>query len=100
LVFSDGRSDEYTANVIAENMYAQCDIEGRQYTLNDLDIKMADIKKSYWIATISQKVWTVLGQEFGDDAGKRALIVRSLCGLKSAGAEFRNQISEWMKHLG
>jgi hypothetical protein len=31
--FSDGRSDEYTANVIAENMYAQCDIEGRQYNL-------------------------------------------------------------------
>jgi hypothetical protein len=27
--FPDGRSDEYTANVIAENMYAQCDIEGR-----------------------------------------------------------------------
>jgi hypothetical protein len=31
--FTDGRSDEYTANVIAENMYAQCDIEGRHYTL-------------------------------------------------------------------
>jgi hypothetical protein len=28
--FPDGRSDEYTANVIAENMYAQCDIECRQ----------------------------------------------------------------------
>jgi predicted transcriptional regulator len=28
--FPDGHSDEYTANVIAENMYAQCDIEGRQ----------------------------------------------------------------------
>jgi hypothetical protein len=27
--FPDGRSDEYTANVIAENMYAQCDAEGR-----------------------------------------------------------------------
>jgi hypothetical protein len=25
----DGHSDEYTANVIAENLYAQCDIEGR-----------------------------------------------------------------------
>jgi hypothetical protein len=24
--FPDGRSDEYTANAIAENMYAQCDI--------------------------------------------------------------------------
>jgi hypothetical protein len=31
--FPDGRSDEYTANVIADNMYAQCDIEGRQYNL-------------------------------------------------------------------
>jgi hypothetical protein len=33
IVFPDGRSDEYTANVISENMYAQCDIEGRQYNL-------------------------------------------------------------------
>jgi hypothetical protein len=31
--FPDGRSDEYTANVIADNMYAQCDIEGRQYDI-------------------------------------------------------------------
>jgi hypothetical protein len=31
--FPYGRSDEYTANVIAENMYVQCDIEGRQYNL-------------------------------------------------------------------
>jgi hypothetical protein len=31
--FPDGRSDEYTANVITENMYAQCDIEGRHYNL-------------------------------------------------------------------
>jgi hypothetical protein len=31
--FPHGRSDEYTANVIVENMDAQCDIEGRQYNL-------------------------------------------------------------------
>jgi hypothetical protein len=31
--FPDGCSDEYTANVITENIYAQCDIEGRQYIL-------------------------------------------------------------------
>jgi hypothetical protein len=31
--FPGGRSDEYTVNVIAENMYSQCDIEGRQYNL-------------------------------------------------------------------
>jgi hypothetical protein len=29
----DRHSDQYTANVIAENMYAQCYIEGRQYNL-------------------------------------------------------------------
>jgi hypothetical protein len=28
--FPDGLSDEYTANVIADNMYAQYYIEGRQ----------------------------------------------------------------------
>jgi hypothetical protein len=33
--FPDGKSDEYTANVIAEHMYAQCDIEGRQYNLTE-----------------------------------------------------------------
>jgi hypothetical protein len=31
--FPDGRSDEYNVNVIAEDMYARCDIEGRQYNL-------------------------------------------------------------------
>jgi hypothetical protein len=31
--FPDDHSDEYMANVIAENMYAQCDIEGRQFNL-------------------------------------------------------------------
>jgi hypothetical protein len=31
--FPDGRSDEYTTNVIAENMYAQCDIDDSQYNL-------------------------------------------------------------------
>jgi hypothetical protein len=31
--FPDGRSDEYTDNMIAENMNAQCYIEGRQYNL-------------------------------------------------------------------
>jgi hypothetical protein len=38
----DGCSDEYTANVIAENMYAQCDSEGNQYNLMEsiIDHKM------------------------------------------------------------
>jgi hypothetical protein len=31
--FPDGRSDEYTNNVITKNTYAQCDTDGRQYNL-------------------------------------------------------------------
>jgi hypothetical protein len=67
--------------------------------LNNLDFKMADIENAYLTAPIAEKVWTVLGPEFGDDAGKRALIVRDLCGLNSARATFRNHLSECMKHL-
>jgi hypothetical protein len=61
-------------------------------SLNDLDVKMADIENAYLPAPITEKVWTVLGPEFGDDAGKRALIVRALYGLKSAGAALRNHL--------
>jgi hypothetical protein len=68
--------------------------------LNDLDVKMADIENAYLTAPITEKVWTVFGPEFGDDAGKRALSVRALYGLKSAGTAFRNHLAECMKHLG
>jgi hypothetical protein len=68
--------------------------------LNNLDVKMADVENAYLTALITEKVWTVLGPEFGDDAGNRALIVRALYGLKSDGAAFRNNLAECMKHLG
>jgi hypothetical protein len=61
--------------------------------LNNLDVEMADIEQTYLKAPITEKVWTVFGPEFGDDAGKRALIVRALYGLKSAGADFRNHLA-------
>jgi hypothetical protein len=65
--------------------------------LNNLNVKMADIENAY---LITEKIWTVFGPEFGYDAGKWALIVRELYGLKSAGAAFRNHLDECMKHLG
>jgi hypothetical protein len=68
--------------------------------LNDLNVKMADIENAYLTASITEEIWTVLGPEFGDDSVNRALIVRALYGLKSAGAAFRNHLAECMKHLG
>jgi hypothetical protein len=67
--------------------------------LNDLDVKMADIENAYLMAPLTEKVWTVLGTDFGYDAGKRALIVMDLYGLKLAGTAFRNHLAECMKDL-
>jgi hypothetical protein len=68
--------------------------------LNDLDVKMAGIHNDYLTPPVMEMVWTELGPEFVDDAGKRALIVRALYGLKSNGAAFRNHLAECMNHLG
>jgi hypothetical protein len=61
---------------------------------------MGDIENAYLTAPITEKVSTVIGPEFGEDAGKRALIVGSLYGLKSAGAAFRNHLASCMDDLG
>jgi len=68
--------------------------------LNDLEVKTADIENAYLTAPVAEKIWCVLGPEFGADAGKRAIVVRSLYGLKSAGASFRNHMADCMRHLG
>jgi len=68
--------------------------------LNDLEVKSADIKNAYLTAPVTEKIWTILGPEFGEDAGKKAIIVRALYGLKSAGAAFRNHLADCMKTLG
>ena len=67
--------------------------------LNGLDVKTADIENAYLTAPNREKIWTVLGPEFGTDAGKRALVVRALYGLKSAGASFRNHLAECMRSI-
>ena len=57
--------------------------------LNDLQLNAADIMISYATASYLEKVWTVLGLEFRQDDGRKALNVRALYGLKSL-ATFRN----------
>ena len=56
--------------------------------LNGLQVKTADIENAYLQAPVAKKIWCKLGSEFGSDADKSAIIVRSLYGLKSAGASF------------
>ena len=49
---------------------------------------------------MTEKVWKILGPEFGPDAGKSALIVRALYGLKSAGAAFPSHLASFMQQMG
>ncbi len=68
--------------------------------LNDLNVEVGDVLNTYITAPITKKVWTVLGPEFGIDAGKSAIIVHTLYGLKSAGAVFRVHLASFMRQMG
>ena len=61
---------------------------------------MGDVLNAYITALITKKVWTVLGAEFGSDAGKSDIIIRALYGLKSAGAAFRAHLASFMQQMG
>jgi CxxC motif-containing protein (DUF1111 family) len=45
--------------------------------LNDLDVKIADIENAYLTAPVMEKIWCVLGPQFGANACKQAIIVHS-----------------------
>ena len=68
--------------------------------LNDLEVKTADIQGAHLTAPVQEKIWAVLGPEFGSDMGKRATAVRALCGLKSAGNAFRSHLADHTCNLG
>ena len=49
---------------------------------------------------MTEKIWKFLGQKFGEDYGRKAIVVRALYGSKSAGADFCNNLADCMQHLG
>ena len=63
-------------------------------------IKTAGILIAYVMASNREKIWVVLGQEFWDDAGKYAVIVRALYSQKNACALFRAHLAKSMQELG
>jgi hypothetical protein len=54
--------------------------------VNAYDIIVADVQNDYVQATSLEKYYAITGEEFGEDHGKMALLVRTLYGLKSSGA--------------
>ena len=67
--------------------------------LNELPVKVADIQNAYTRSPVTEKIWTFLGQDFGEDAVRKSIVVRALYGLKIAGAAFQNHLADCMHHL-
>jgi hypothetical protein len=69
--------------------------------LNDLDILSADIQNAYLNAPTKEKIYTIAGPEFEtDNVGKPFLIVRTLYGLRSSGACFREHLASTLRDIG
>ncbi len=68
--------------------------------LNDLDIWAADCEGAYLNAKTREKLYTRCGPEFGENAGRYAILVRALYGSKSAAASWRATISKVIEELG
>jgi hypothetical protein len=101
LVAGDHRTEApaaitYASGVSRETMRLALTIA----SLNDLKVKVGDFLNAYITARVKEKVWTVLGPEFGHDAGKSAIIVCALYGHKSAGAAFRDHLASFMHQMG
>ncbi len=68
--------------------------------LNALKVMAADIMNADITAPNKEKIWTLLSLEFGKDKGSKAIVVRALYGLKSAGAAFRSHLADCMREFG
>ena len=47
-----------------------------------------------------KKIWTTLRQEFGDNCGRKAIVVQALYGLKSSSDAFRAHLAGCMQEMG
>ena len=68
--------------------------------LNDLEVKQSNVANVFLCSPCEEKIWTTLGPEFGPDAGKKAVIVQALYGLKSAGVSYGRHIADCMRMMG
>jgi hypothetical protein len=68
--------------------------------LNGLELLGADVQNAYINAQTKEKVYTMAGLEFGSNAGRPAIIVRALYGLKSSGARWRDHLASILRQEG
>ena len=68
--------------------------------LNGIDILSCDLQNVYLNTPCCEKIWFEGGLEYGEDQGKILVVVRTLYGLKSAGASWRSTLASLLLDLG
>ena len=65
---------------------------------NEVPLKVVAVHNTYITAHVTEKIWTVLVQEFRNDAGRKAIMFWALYGLKSAGSILQDHLADRMHH--
>ena len=62
--------------------------------LNNLELWATDIGNAYLEALMTEKIYIMAGQEFGELEGHMLIIYKALCGLRSSGLRWSQRLSE------
>ena len=67
---------------------------------NGLGLMAGDIGNAFPTAPNMEKVWTIAGPEFGDQAGSVVEIARALYGLSTASRAFHEFLADCLRRMG
>ncbi len=67
--------------------------------LNALKVMAADIINAYITVPNKEKIWALLGPEFGDVNGQKAIVIRAFYRLKSASVVIGSYLADCMRNL-
>ncbi len=68
--------------------------------LQGLKIVAGDISSAYLQSFTVEKIYTILGEEFGPMAGQKVMVVRALYGLKLSGAMWHQKLADSLRQMG
>ena len=67
---------------------------------NSLKVIAANIGNAYLHAKTNEKLYTILGDDYGELSGKVLVFNKGLYGLRSSGARFHEHLSDILKKTG
>ena len=68
--------------------------------LQGLQVVAGDISSAYLQSFTVEKIYTVLGEEFGPMAGQKVIVIRALYGLKLSGAMWHQKLADSLYAMG